>query len=179
VECLSRLRAEIERGLKAEDAASRQDLHAIGAAIALARGDMAAARREAEAGFAVLVGDRSSSGFPNMFWSISLLFDAFARLAETGMRPAEDRAKAWSLVRALDRHAASHLIGKPAALRARGLYEQKFGWTATAGRWLDRAAETARDLGMAYASEPALAKGPDSALARLIPAWLRRGCSSR
>lgn len=178
-QCLSRLRAEIERGLKAEEAASRQDLHAIGGAIALARGDAAVARREAEAGYAVLAGDSSGSSFPNMFWSISLLFDAFFHLAGAGARYADDRAKAWSLVRALDRHAGSHRIGKPAALRARGLYEQKFGWTATAGQWLDRAAATARGLGMAYVSEPVLAKGHPSPLARLLPAWLRRGCLSR
>jgi adenylate cyclase len=175
--CLARLRSEIERGLKAEDAASRQDLHAIGAAIALARGDIAAARREAEAGYAVLLGDSSGSSFPNMFWSISLLFDAFVGLA--GARRQDDRAKAWTLVRALDKHAASHRIGRPAALRARGLYEQEFGWAARAGRWLDRAADTARALGMAYAAEPALAKGPASPLARFIPSWLRRADSSR
>lgn len=170
---LVHLRAEIEQGLKAEEAASRQDLHAIASALSLIRGDTVAARQEADAGYAVLQGNGSSS-FPNMFWSLSLLFEAYLALAGTGNSYDDDRARAWSLVRALDKHAASHLIGKPAALRARGLYEQKFGWTVRAGRWLDRAAETARALGMAYASEPALAKGPASSLSRLIPSWLRR-----
>jgi hypothetical protein len=175
---LARVRAEVERGLKAEEAASRQDLHAIAAAIALARGDGVAARREAEAGYAVLLGNGSSS-FPNMFWSLSLLFEAFSRLADGNPHRDQDRAKAWALVRALDKHAASHRIGRPAALRARGLYEQRFGWAVRAGRWLDRAAESARALGMAYGTEPAGVKGPDLTLARLLPPWLRRGPSSR
>jgi class 3 adenylate cyclase len=178
-QCLTALRTEIERGLKAEEAASRQDLHAIAAAIALARGDTSTARREAEAGYSILIEHRGGSSFPNMFWSISLLFDAFLQLASPGPRHDDDRAKAWTLVRALDKHAASHLIGRPAAWRAHGLYEQTFGWAARAGRWFDRAAASARALGMAYTAEPALAKGPESPLARLIPSWVRRGCSSR
>src|SRR5699024_4593897 len=90
-QCLADLRTEIERGLKAEDAASRQDMHAIGAAIALARGDTTAARREVEAGYAVLRDESGSSSFPNMFWSISLLFDVFVGLG--GTHREADRAK--------------------------------------------------------------------------------------
>jgi tetratricopeptide (TPR) repeat protein len=156
-QCLDRLRTEIDRGLKAEDAASRQDLHAIGAAVAMARGETVLARSEAEAGFAIMLADAGASSFPNMFWSLSLLFDTFLQLAGSGGDISADRKRAWTLVRALDRHAASHQIGRPAALRARGLYEQRFGWRTRARHWLDRAAATADALGMARGPEPVFA----------------------
>ncbi len=111
--------------------------------LALARGDLAAARRAAEAGVA-----RLEKSPPRSFMACSTyasMADALLACAAKNPRDRALRARAEKAVRALASVARVFPIAEPARLRAAGVLESLGGRRAKARALLERAAELAAE----------------------------------
>ena len=121
------IKAELDRGLTAEELPTRQDFHAIAATVALERGDEFKALQEADAALEVIKRISGTSSVPNMYWTVFLVARVFGNLhlkafvKDTARRPLlRDMASAC---RSLSTQAWSHPIAGPAAGIARGYLE--------------------------------------------------------
>ena len=159
--CLENLQVELDRGLTAELSASRQDLHAFSAAIAMRRGDAERAKAEAERALLESEGSAGGTSFPNMYWSQLLAARVFLGLLESpdgqGGEQTRLRGQLRRACRALDKHAAAHRVGAPAALLANGLRLRQEGRSGKAHRLLEKAHALAEQFGMPHERELAAA----------------------
>lgn len=157
---LKALRAEVDRGIKAEAEATRLDLHSIAGMLALARGDRETAAREGEAAMLALASIGGATSFPNMHWAMLLLARLNAGLWTRGQTASRDvtatHLRRGKLInRAIQAHAAAHPVARPAAQLSRGLLELVRGNDRGAAKRFASAASLARSLGLAH--ETALA----------------------
>jgi class 3 adenylate cyclase/tetratricopeptide (TPR) repeat protein len=156
-EHLQLIKAELDRGLTAEELPTRQDFHAIAATIALERGDEFKALQEADAALEVIKRISGTSSVPNMYWTVFLVARVFGNLhlkafvKDTAHRPLlRDMA---NTCRSLSTQAWSHPIAGPSAGIARGYLENLRGRPARAKRLWQRAEAEARRLDMDYETQ--------------------------
>ncbi|MCC6425737.1 MAG: AAA family ATPase [Phycisphaerales bacterium] len=153
--CLSLIKLELERGLLADEAPTRQDLHGISAALAWERGDRVTALLEANSALAAMESAAGNTSMPSMYWSAFLVVRVYHGLcgesseSSKGTRP-DLLKKAKRSGRALTVHARSHPIAKPAALIADGCYHVLIGRKAKAASLLEQAKTLAQKHGMPY-----------------------------
>lgn len=171
------IKAEIERGIKAEEIVTRQDYSAIAGTVALERGDRVRAAAEADAALAASMGLSGSGSYANRYWSIFLLGRVYLNLwrsqAESGSGDEGFSRKAGIAYRLLKRLSGAHPIAEPSALLVRGGSEWLKGRHGRAARYWQRASSAAAALNMRY--EEALArdgllrsKGQDHASAMAV-----------
>lgn len=150
---------EVDRGLKAEEQPTRQDLHAVRATLALERGCEDEARSEAARALAVAAELSGPGSFANRYWSIYLLGRVFLHLdCRVGPGPHRVSREARHAVRLIRRLASTHPIATPAAGLLLGGCLAIGGHRTRALRAWRRAEETASALGMNYETAVARAE---------------------
>jgi hypothetical protein len=174
---LQLIREELDRGLKAEELATRLDLHAIAATLALERQDYVEAAREASAAMKAIaeIGGKTTNAW--IYCSTFLVARVFANLWITPTRKdAADRGRLKEMAatcRALSKQTWSLPIAAPSAAIARGYLARFQGRTATAMRSWRLAAALANRFDMRYEAQLALhalsAASGRSAEARSLP----------
>jgi class 3 adenylate cyclase/tetratricopeptide (TPR) repeat protein len=154
------IKAEIDRGIKAEELIVRQDYHAIAGTLALERGDAEHAAAEADAALAVSRGLSGSGSPPHRYWTLFLVGRIYLNLwrLQRGRDSARDRysSNAATVYRLLKRLSGAHPIAAPSAFLVRGGSEWLRGRPDRAQRDWRRALSIASKLAMGY--EAALAR---------------------
>jgi tetratricopeptide (TPR) repeat protein len=153
------IKAEIDRGMKAEELVTRQDYHGVAGTLALERGDAARAAAEADAGLAVSAGLSGSGSFANRYWTLFLIGRVYLirwRCHDVRGQDEDCSRKARTAYRLLKRLARAHPIAEPSALLIRGGSEWLIGRRDRARGYWRRALAVASALGMRY--EAALAR---------------------
>lgn len=149
-----RLREELQRGVTAEEGATRQDLHAIESTLALERHDLAAARASADAALQEIKQASVATSFPYTYWSCFLVVRTYLNLfLATARNGQADRALVSRIVdgcRALESQARIYPIAAPAALLCRGTFEWLTGKPGRARRTWKLSADRASRLRMPY-----------------------------
>lgn len=168
---VDRIRLACERGLKSEEAITRQDLHALAASLAFESGDEAAALSEGEAALAAIAKVNGIASFPNTYCSIFLVarlfISAWAHAKPNSEARRRARRNSYSSLRALRSQARAHRIAQPAYLLARGACLRLDGKIASGRRALNKALVLSTESGMRYEAALAaqqLADGDGSAL---------------
>jgi AAA ATPase domain len=154
------IKGELDRGLTSEELPTRQDLHAIAATVALERGDLVMAAREADAAIKAIMQISGTGSFPNAYWTIFLVARVFANLwaeATRGEAAHRDLMRGMAAAcRALSNQAWSYPIAAPSAAIARGYLARLSGRPGSAARYWRRAAAEANRLDMSYEARLAL-----------------------
>jgi hypothetical protein len=154
------IKAEIDRGMKAEEIVTRQDYHAIAGTLALERGDAARALEQADAGLAVSIGLSGSGSYANRYWTLFLIARVYLvlwrRHADTRSEHVGLSRNADTAYRLLRRLSTAHPIAAPSAFLIRGAVALLRGRHRSAKQYWLRASTAASALGMRY--EEALAR---------------------
>ncbi|MEO8678882.1 MAG: AAA family ATPase [Vicinamibacterales bacterium] len=155
------IKAEIDRGIKAEEIVTRQDYHGIAGTLALERGDATEAAVQADAGLAVSMGLSGSGSYANRYWTMFLIgriyLNLWRRAIETRSGCEEVFARKTDTVyRLLKRLTTAHPIAVPSAFVIRGGSEWLRGRHRRAKTYWQHASSAASALDMRY--EVALAR---------------------
>lgn len=154
------IKAEIDRGIKAEELIALQDYHAIAGTVALERGEAVRAVEEADAALAASSGLSGSGSPPHRYWTLFLVGRIYLNLwrFDPDAKAAYERysGKATAVYRLLKRLTEAHPIAAPSAFLVGGTSEWLRGRHHRARRDWQRALSAASALGMKY--ETALAR---------------------
>ncbi len=149
-----RLRLELERGLQAEEQATRQDMLALAATLALQDGDSDGAARLALQALDIMAAMKGPN-FPFNYWSAFLVARVFLNLWQSAPAAPAGADAAGHILR---REARVHAIAAPAMLLCAGATEALRGHRSRARRLLQRSRQRAGALGMPYEADAAMAE---------------------
>ena len=148
------IRTELARGLKAEEAPTKQDLYGFAATVAIERGDLVEAEEQATQALSSAEGLTGAGSFPNRYWTLFLTARAFLMLMDRDASSGRDHKAHRRAVEATYKYikeiARAHPIATPAANLIRGELERLIRRQRQATTHFKQAKKIALELNMPY-----------------------------